>query len=387
MIEWVVEASTFCNMRCAYCYQWDGLDDRMRMPLELWRKVLRAACDYHLMQEERCGGLVSTRIIWHGGEPLTLPLDYLQSTFAMKDELVATAGIAPERMTTALQTNLFVLSDAAIEVLARHHVGFGVSFDVVRGVRLSVNGQPSEDRVLANLERLHRAEIECGAITVLARHTCPMICDIFDFWASRGMSFRVLPLFAGPGSREVDRFEVGETELVDALRRLFSHWMRSPSLITVTPLDEWLANVVRHLLGLRAKPYDRRRHGESVLVVRPNGTLFQVAEAAEPALAFGDLRHQTMHEILQSDAYLASLERSEDTTRRRCTGCQFRGGCDSWPAHTAAVDHPLSARCHVAFGVQTFIKEYLERAGLGAPALRELLAAIAVDNSAITVNA
>jgi sulfatase maturation enzyme AslB (radical SAM superfamily) len=91
-------------------------------------------------------------------------------------------------MTTALQTNLFVLSDAAIEVLARHHVGFGVSFDVVRGVRLSVNGQPSEDRVLANLERLHRAEIECGAITVLARHTCPMICDIFDF-GLRGCRF------------------------------------------------------------------------------------------------------------------------------------------------------------------------------------------------------
>jgi hypothetical protein len=115
--------------------------------------------------------------------------------------------------------------------------------------------------------------------------------------------------------------------------------------------------------------------------------LFQVAEAGEPALAFGDLRHQTMREILQSDAYMASLERSEDTTGRRCTGCQFRGGCDSWPAHTAAVDYPHRARCHVAFRVQASIKEYLERAGLGAAALRELLAAIAADDSAITVDA
>jgi sulfatase maturation enzyme AslB (radical SAM superfamily) len=78
--EWVVEASTFCNLRCAYCYQWDGLADQRGMPLELWRKVLRAACDYHMRQEARHGAPMSTRIIWHGGEPLALPLDCLTRT-------------------------------------------------------------------------------------------------------------------------------------------------------------------------------------------------------------------------------------------------------------------------------------------------------------------
>ena len=186
LIEWVVEASTFCNMRCAYCYQWDGLADQRRMPLDLWERVLRAACDYHRLQEARHAKPVSTRIIWHGGEPLALPLEYLKRTFELKEEIVATAGISPERVTSAMQTNLYAVSDAAIDVLKRHRVGFGVSFDVVRGVRLSVNGRTTEDRVLANLDRLRDAGLHCGAITVLARHTCAMICDIFDFWADRG---------------------------------------------------------------------------------------------------------------------------------------------------------------------------------------------------------
>ncbi len=382
MIEWVIEASTFCNLRCAYCYQWDGLGDRARMPLELWRTVLQAACDYHLIQEKRLGRPVSTRIIWHGGEPLTLPLDYLGSTFALKDEIAGAAGIPAWRFTTAMQTNLFALSDAAIELLIDHQVGFGVSFDVVRGVRLAVNGQPSEDRVLSNLDRLRLAGVECGAITVLARHTCPMICDVFDFWAARGMSFRVLPLFAGPASREVERYEVAESELVEALCRLFEYWMRSPSPITVMPLNEWLANVVRHLLGLPATRYDRRGNGESVLVVRPDGTLYQVAEHGVTALALGDLSRQPIAEVLTSKAYLASLDRSEQLTRRRCAGCEFTVGCDSWPAHTAAVDHPDDARCHVAYRVQAYIKGYLERAGLSAAALRALLASVVADPGA-----
>lgn len=364
MIEWVVEASTFCNLRCAYCYQWDGLADRARMPLELWRKVLRAACDYHLRQEARHGAPMSTRIIWHGGEPLALPLDYLRATFDLKEEIVAAAGIAPERVATTMQTNLYAVSDAAVDLLKQYDVGFGVSFDVVRGVRLSVRGDTTEDRVLANLERLREAGVPCGAITVLAKHTCGMICDIFDFWAERGFSFRVLPLFAGPPSRDAARFAATETELAEALCRLFAHWMQSRAPIVVAPLDQWLANVVRHMAGVSAPAYDRRRRGESVVVVHRDGMLYQVAEAGDQRHVLGDLKRQTMTEVLESDAYRRSFDRSEAVTRRLCTGCRFRGGCDSWPAHTAAVERPASARCHVAYRVHGYIEDYLQRAGV-----------------------
>jgi uncharacterized protein len=273
-----------------------------------------------------------------------------------------------------MQTNLYAVSDAAIDVLKEHRIGFGVSFDVVRGVRLCVNGRTTEDRVLANLDRVRGAGLHCGAITVLARHTYGMICDIFDFWADRGVSFRVLPLFAGPPSRDSARYHASETELVRALCKLFDHRMKSTVSIAVKPLDEWLDNVTRHLLGLSIEAYDRRRRGESVLVVRPDGRLFQVAEVGEDARAIGDLSRQSMIDVLESDAYLASLGRSESVTHRRCANCRFRGGCDSWPAHTAAVEHPEDARCHVAYRVHEYMEKYLRRMGLDAPALRAIVA-------------
>lgn len=373
MIEWVVEASTFCNLRCAYCYQWDGLSDRRRMPLALWRRVLQAACDYHLLQQARTSQPVHTRIIWHGGEPLTLPLDYLEATFELHRQVARAAGIPDERFTTTMQTNLYAVSDAMVALLANHNVGFGVSFDLVRGVRLGVGGRPSEDRVLRNLDRLREAGLAHGAITVLARHTAPMICDVFDFWARRDMSFRVLPLFAGPPGRDAGLFEADESELVAALCRLFDHWMRSRSSITVEPLAEWLTTVIRHQLGQQTAEYDRRANGESVLCVRPDGTLFLVAEAGVTGWALGDLQSQTISQILAGSAYLASLDRTEATTTQRCSGCRFRGACDGWPAHTAPVDLASDSRCHVAYHVQGYIDSYLRGAGLTASALRELL--------------
>jgi uncharacterized protein len=370
MIEWVVEASTFCNLRCAYCYQWDGLADRTRMPLDLWAKVFAAACDEHVARARRLGRAQHTQIIWHGGEPLTLPLDYLRRTLELKDEIVGAAGIPSDEITAAMQTNLYAVSDEALELLRHHRVGFGVSFDLVRGVRLNRLGVTTEDRVLANLDRVHEAGLTCGAITVLAKHTCAMVTDVYDFWAARRMPFRVLPLFAGPAGRPEERFAASEDELVAALCRLFDHRLRDPSPLPVAPLDDWTANVVRHLLGRRTQPYDRRRWGDSVIVVRPDGRLFQVAETGDDRCALGDLAHHTMAEVRAGAAYAASLDRSDDVTRRRCADCAYYGACDGWPAHTAAVEQPAVGRCHVAYRVQLHIESRLRQAGLGASVLR-----------------
>jgi uncharacterized protein len=284
----------------------------------------------------------------------------------MKDELAQAAGIPLARFETLMQTNLYVVSDAMLQLLARHRVGFGVSFDLVRGVRVGVSGQPSEDRVLRNLARLDEAGLVCGAITVLASHTAPMICDIFDFWAAREKSFRVLPLFSGPAERQYAAFNADETQLVHALCTLFDHWLRSGKRINVQPLDEWLATVVRHMLGLQTTHYDRRANGESVLVVHPDGEVFQVAEAGVSSMALGDLQRQTIAEVVAGPAYAASLERSDELTTRCCSGCRFLAACDCWPAHTAPFELRAGGRCHVAYAVQRYMERHLQRAGLSS---------------------
>ena len=68
-LEWVVKASKFCNLRCAYCYEWNSLADAARIPIEGWQRVLDAIRTYHLRLQQQLGTCIQSRLIWHGGVP------------------------------------------------------------------------------------------------------------------------------------------------------------------------------------------------------------------------------------------------------------------------------------------------------------------------------
>jgi radical SAM protein with 4Fe4S-binding SPASM domain len=224
---------------------------------------------------------------------------------------------------------------------------------------------------------LRQRGIGFGAITVLARHTCPAVREIHDFWAGWGVDIRLLPLFAGPSTREMARFEVCEAELVEAFGVLFDHWIESDARIRVSPLDEWLTAVVRQMLGIEAGGYDRRRDGESVLVVRPNGDVYQTNEVGNQALALGNLANGDIEQLLRGRAYAASLDRSEALTTTICGGCDYAAGCDHYPAHAETYALVKGRRCPVAFQVYQRIAKTLRRKGFGKAELHAIAEGLA----------
>lgn len=367
-VEWVVKASKFCNLRCAYCYEWNSLGDRQRISVDGWRRILDAVRDYHLGLERRLGRPVESSVIWHGGEPLALPPDYLDEVLSLQHR--ALDGIAYRLL---LQTNLYRLPAETFSVLRRHGVGLGVSLDVIGGVRRDVRGQETEASVVANLDRLHRLGVGYGAITVIARHNHRRLREVHDFWRRRGVGFRVLPLFEGPDERPPGAFEVSDDELVAALCDLFDHWIASGTPVDVYPLSEWLGNVLRGIMGERRPVYDRRHGGESVLLVETNGDLYGTDERGRPELRLGNVISDSIERILASPAYEASLLRSEEKTARYCGGCRHYGFCNGYPVHAEPFTVAPATGCPVTAAVHDHIERHLLSAGYDAGALAGML--------------
>jgi uncharacterized protein len=366
-VEWVVKASKFCNLRCGYCYEWNSLGDSSRLSLEGWRHVLDGVRDYHVALERRLEREVESRLIWHGGEPLTLPAGYLDEVMALQHELLA--GINHRVL---LQTNLYRLPESVLEVLMRHDVGLGVSMDVIGGVRRSRRGSETETDVVANLDRLERRAISYGAITVVARHNHRRLRDVHDFWARRRVDFRVLPLFEGPSERPKNLFDVTDDQLVAAVSDLFEHWIEAGAVVDVLPLSEWLEDVLLKLLGQQVPVYDRRRDGESVLLVETSGDLFQTDERGRPELCLGNLLRESIDEILAGPAYEASLRRTEDKTARFCSACGHYGFCNGYPVHAEPFVGEPAQRCPVTAAVHDHIERYLTSAGYDSGTLMGL---------------
>jgi uncharacterized protein len=151
----VFKISERCNLKCDYCYFFFGGDDSWKQhpPLvapqiidDLGAFSARAARDY---------GLQRITLIFHGGEPLLMPVREFD---AMCTKL---RGYEDGfEFWFGLQTNGVLVSDKWLDVFARHKVSVGVSLDgppVVNKHRIDLGGHSSYDRTVAGLRRLQAA--------------------------------------------------------------------------------------------------------------------------------------------------------------------------------------------------------------------------------------
>lgn len=234
--NWVVKVSKLCNLRCRYCYEWDELHRTERMSLVDWEGLLRSIRSYHERRSAELDGSFTTTIIWHGGEPLLLPLPYLRSVFEIQRQVFGTL-LETGAVVNALQTNLYRISDEQIELLKAERVELGVSCDVVGGVRLSLGNRETEEHIMRNVDRVTAAGLHFGAITVLGAHTAPRITDIYDFYRSLGISVRFLPMFAAPLNTPDASFALTVPQAEEALARLFIHWVEQKRRVAGTLLS------------------------------------------------------------------------------------------------------------------------------------------------------
>lgn len=375
-ITWVIKVSKFCNMRCAYCYEWDELSQREKMPLLIWRRLFEAIRDFHQIQSVR-HGLAHTSIVLHGGEPLALPLAYLNDVMAIADEVLSYPSRTDLRI--AVQTNLYRLPEKLLEFLRGNRIDIGVSYDFVPGVRMAVNGKETEAHVRENMKRLTQNGIAYGAITVLAKHTCGRICEVHDFFADLGIPWRVLPLFDGPESRPSALFSASHDELIDALHTLFVHWFEAGIRIPVAPLMEHFENALRKLAGIHGRLYDRRIDGEGVFVVNHDGSLFRILDGYDPEFALGNVGTNTISEILEHTQYRASLDRDDEHRELYCSKCEYNGACNGWPAFASRQSGDYEGKCPLSYRIHRFMEDYLRQHGYDESEVLRLLSSILVE--------
>jgi uncharacterized protein len=371
-VNWIVKASKLCNLRCRYCYEWNELDSPERIKLSEWTRLLEAVRDYHLMLRDSLRDIrnVRSNIIWHGGEPLLLPTAYFERVFEAQHEILDAAGI---EYCNVLQSNLYTVANRTLEVLEREQVQLGVSFDLMAGVRLTAGGDETEHAVAANIDSLQKRGVSLGAVVVLAGHTSRHVRRIYDFYAARGMPVRFLPLFDAPLNTPEASFALTTRATVGALKRLFDYWIRRPRRIGVWPLIDYVYTALLRRTGEARQTYDRRSIGEWALLVNTDGSLYHRPDAYNPDLALGNVFHQTMRNILSSDAYAESLGRDGRLTQRFCNGCDFLGPCNTIPIFESPRTVIGKARCGIAYPLYRYVERYFDEKRFTTARIQQIL--------------
>ncbi|WP_159462968.1 radical SAM protein [Caballeronia telluris] len=223
----VLQGTSFCNINCTYCdLSEESRRTKSRMPPELALKLVSELIGTDLLAREFA-------VVWHSGEPLTLPPTYYTAMIDAITDLCARR--APHvSVSFDIQTNGTLIDDAWCDFFERHArvIRLGVSCDgppaLHDAFRIDRRGKSTFERTLQGMNALDARGIKYNVIAVVTRKTMADPQSFLEFFHARRASladfhFNVL---ASPvaGMDDLTYAETDRAAFQRFYRRVFDWW-------------------------------------------------------------------------------------------------------------------------------------------------------------------
>lgn len=174
----VVQPTPLCNIDCRYCYLADR-HQAERMTLDTFQAILD-----RLVEAELFGSDLT--ILWHGGEPLTVPLSFYREAYIRCQATIP--GHCLFRFN--FQTNATLITDEFCSFVRESSAHVGISIDgpeeMTDAARVFRNGRGTFAKIMAGIARLQSHGIPYSAICVLRSESLDQADRLFDFFATLG---------------------------------------------------------------------------------------------------------------------------------------------------------------------------------------------------------
>lgn len=323
----IVKPTYACNLGCLYCYEGGRAEPCQRMSLDTLRNVIIQLAQYH-------GPERPTRIIWHGGEPLLMGLDFFRVAVQIQQEM------GPDyEFDNSIQTNGTLLTDAVLDFFQEHDFSIGTSLDGPQWLhdftRPYADGRSSFADILHTVSRMRERNgkhsdhsIGGGVIAILTKPVLPHLDEFYEFFRDNRINVKINPIFyAGRGATVREKLGITPGEYGEAMVHLFDRWFYEPErVIDIDPFDLILGNLMTgEPWGCQFGPacYDQ------FIAVDPQGNVHPCGRwSSEEPFCLGNLNDQDMWEIRQSPV-LEQFRQGRARAALKCRACEFHAICNS----------------------------------------------------------
>jgi uncharacterized protein len=176
----IIQATPFCNISCRYCYLPNRLSMK-RMDDKILSRIFEVLFSSSLLSDH-------ISIVWHAGEPLTLPTTFYEKAFQIAEQF----NKHDIHVTHCFQTNGTLINQAWCDFIKRHDVHVGVSLDGPKHIhdasRIDRAGKGTFDRALHGLTLLQQNDIYPSIIMVLTRTALAYPDEIWQFFTEHGLT-------------------------------------------------------------------------------------------------------------------------------------------------------------------------------------------------------
>ena len=335
-----------CNLACSYCYAEEPVSrvNRNNMGLD----TLRATIDFFCNDQDRI------EFTWHGGEPLSIGLDFYQNVIKFQQPWVKKG----KKITNFIQTNVTFVTPVWIDFFSQHNFFVGVSLDGPKRfhdkTRCYPNGNSSYDNVMNGITLLRQAGVFNGVICGISTVNYQFPKELFSFFIAEGIKKLKFARVKDIGYyKDIHSLVISPAQYTDFMISIFDLWLGlDDSAVEIRDIQ----SVVNLILGGSDRECIYSGGCNHFATVYSDGSIYGCDSfpRVEP-LYFGSVFDDP--DKIRQGLHLQKFQKLVDQRKSRCERCKWyfvcQGGCSKDCYENLDAVEPINEVC-------TNLKRYFE---------------------------
>ena len=343
----VVKPTLRCDTDCRHCYH--PPEERVggEMSLKTVNRLMeRVAEEYE-----------AAWFVWHGGEPLTLPLSFYKGAVELEEKHF---GKGTYRVGNTIQTNGLNLNRRLMAYCRQKQINIGVSYEGPYNHILREGDVAKAIASLSDKDNKHSASSTISAEIALHQK------EIYEYFRDRGTDVSFSPVIP-TGCAKCNGTVPDPDDYIKGSIEAFDEWLTdSESKIPLIPHYLYMLNYL-------GEPVPSDCAHTSCLTkwicVNPDGTVYPCAKACPEEFRMGNINEVgSISELFRSEGF-ANILRGSIERREKCKGCEIydycNGGCSMDFYHECGLENNTGDSCriykeifkHVSSEVQRILDE------------------------------
>jgi len=279
-------------------------------------------------------------IAFHGGEPLLAGKEWYRQTLPVLQQRFE------GQIKLGIQSNLWLLDDEFCALFKEYDVSIGTSLDGPESINDAQRGKGYFTRTMAGIETARRNGRSPGVICTFTRLSAPYYREVFEFFASQGLSFSVHEAVCTLGDGHDNRLTLAPGEADGLMVDLFDYYLGNITRTKISTFDSMAR-------GLSAQNGAICTFGDCLgkyLTIGPRGEIFSCNRFAyHPEWQIGSVFENPGEQMLAQSPVWQKLRQRELTVQEDCGECAHftycKGGCP-YNAFTSGTDR-RDSNCQV----------------------------------------
>lgn len=341
-ISVVVKPTFFCNISCEHCYHTP--DERVpgNMSVETLENLIRKVSEEY----------ESAWFIWHGGEPMTLPMSFYKEAMRLEEEYF---GKGSFRYGNTIQTNGLLLNKRFMAYCREKAINVGVSYEG------PYNSVLREGDVEKTLKTLSSKDNKYSVSATISSETASRQRELYRYFRDSGTNVSFSPVIPAGCARcngtvpDADEFIKGSNEA-------FDDWLHDKD--GKVPLIPHYLYVLNYLGDPTPSDCAHTSCLTKWLCVNPDGSIYPCAKASPKEYYMGNINEISISDAFRSEGFrrilLGSVKR-----REKCSSCDLfkycNGGCSMDAYHECGIEENGGDSCRIFKGVFGHVSSEIQK--------------------------